>query len=88
MATGARARDILTQFIVEALVVSALGGLIGVGLGLSIGAVAQAFGIAVSFAPGPVILAFASAFLTGLVFGYLPAYNASRLQPAVALASA
>jgi macrolide transport system ATP-binding/permease protein len=87
MATGARARDILTQFIVEALVVSALGGLIGVALGLSIGAVAQAFGIAVSFAPGPVILAFASAFLTGLVFGYLPAYNASRLQPAVALAS-
>ncbi|CAN7574809.1 MacB family efflux pump subunit [Pararhizobium sp. LjRoot235] len=87
MATGARARDILTQFIVEALVVSALGGLIGVGLGLAIGAVAQAFGIAVSFALGPVILAFASAFLTGLVFGYLPAYNASRLQPAVALAS-
>jgi macrolide transport system ATP-binding/permease protein len=87
MATGARGRDILTQFIVEALVVSALGGLIGVGLGLSIGAVAQAFGVAVSFAPGPVILAFGSAFLTGLIFGYLPAYNASRLQPAVALAS-
>ncbi|WP_421872780.1 MacB family efflux pump subunit [Pararhizobium sp.] len=87
MATGARSRDILTQFIVEALVVSALGGLIGVGLGLSIGAVAQAFGIAASFAPGPVILAFGSAFLTGLIFGYLPAYNASRLQPAVALAS-
>ncbi len=87
MATGARGRDILTQFIVEALVVSALGGVIGVGLGLSIGAAAQAFGIAVSFAPGPVILAFGSAFLTGLVFGYLPAYNASRLQPAVALAS-
>ncbi|WP_275787819.1 MacB family efflux pump subunit [Pararhizobium gei] len=87
MATGARSRDILTQFIVEALVVSALGGLIGVGLGLSIGAIAQFFGVAVSFAPGPVILAFGSAFLTGLVFGYLPAYNASRLQPAVALAS-
>jgi macrolide transport system ATP-binding/permease protein len=34
-----------------------------------------------------VILAFGSAFLTGLIFGYLPAYNASRLQPAVALAS-
>jgi len=87
MATGARSRDILTQFIVEALVVSALGGLIGVALGLGIGAVAQAFSVPVSFAPGPVILAFASAFLTGLVFGYLPAYNASRLQPAVALAS-
>ncbi|OLP62256.1 macrolide ABC transporter permease/ATP-binding protein MacB [Xaviernesmea oryzae] len=87
MATGARARDILTQFIVEALVVSALGGLIGIALGLSIGGVAQLFGVPVSFAPGPVILAFGSAFLTGLVFGYLPARNASRLQPAVALAS-
>ncbi|SER81674.1 macrolide transport system ATP-binding/permease protein [Rhizobium sp. NFR03] len=87
MATGARGRDILTQFIVEALVVSALGGLIGVGLGLSIGAVAQAFGVPVSFSAGPVLLAFASAFVTGLVFGYLPAHNASRLQPAVALSA-
>ncbi|MDQ0318574.1 macrolide transport system ATP-binding/permease protein [Pararhizobium capsulatum DSM 1112] len=87
MATGARARDILTQFIVEALVVSALGGLIGIALGLGIGGIAQALGIAVTFSAGPVLLAFASAFLTGLVFGYLPAHNASRLQPAVALAS-
>jgi macrolide transport system ATP-binding/permease protein len=87
MATGARGRDILTQFIVEALVVSALGGVIGVVLGLSIGGVAQAFGVPVSFSLGPVVLAFASAFLTGLVFGYLPAHNASRLQPAVALSS-
>ncbi|TCP89669.1 MULTISPECIES: MacB family efflux pump subunit [unclassified Rhizobium] len=87
MATGARGRDILTQFIVEALVVSALGGLIGVGLGLSIGAIAQAFGVPVSFSAGPVLLAFASAFVTGLVFGYLPAHNASRLQPAVALSA-
>ncbi|OQP83818.1 macrolide ABC transporter permease/ATP-binding protein MacB [Rhizobium rhizosphaerae] len=87
MATGARARDILTQFIVEALVVSALGGVIGIALGLSIGGVAQALGVPVSFAPGPVVLAFGSAFLTGLVFGYLPARNASRLQPAVALSS-
>ena len=88
MATGARSRDILTQFIVEALVVSALGGLIGVGLGLAIGGVAKAFGVPVTFAVGPVALAFASAFLTGLVFGYLPARNASRLQPAVALSAA
>jgi macrolide transport system ATP-binding/permease protein len=87
MATGARGRDILTQFIVEALVVSALGGVIGVVLGLSIGAVAQALGVPVSFSAGPVLLAFASAFLTGLVFGYLPAHNASRLQPAVALSA-
>ncbi len=44
--------------------VSALGGVIGIALGLSIGGLAQAFGVPVSFAPGPVVLAFGSAFLT------------------------
>jgi len=85
MATGARQRDILLQFLIEALVVSAIGGAIGVVLGLSVGGLAQAFGLPVSFTVGPVALAFACSFLTGLVFGYLPARNASRLQPAVAL---
>jgi len=85
MATGARRRDILLQFLIEALVVSAIGGAIGVGLGLSIGALAKVFGMPVSFTLGPVALAFACSFLTGLVFGYLPARNASHLQPAVAL---
>ncbi|WLS09562.1 MacB family efflux pump subunit [Shinella sumterensis] len=87
MATGARQRDILLQFLIEALVVSAIGGAIGVVLGLSIGGIAQAFGMPVSFTVGPVALAFACSFLTGLVFGYLPARNASRLQPAVALSA-
>lgn len=85
MATGARRRDILLQFLIEALVVSAIGGAIGVALGLSIGGLAKAFGMPVSFTAGPVALAFACSFLTGLVFGYLPARNASHLQPAVAL---
>jgi macrolide transport system ATP-binding/permease protein len=85
MATGARERDILVQFIVEALVVSAIGGAIGVTAGLATGYIAQLFGMPVSFTPGPVALAFACSFLTGLLFGYLPARNASRLQPAIAL---
>ena len=85
MATGARQRDILLQFLIEALVVSAIGGAIGVALGLSIGGLAKLFGMPVSFTLGPVALAFACSFLTGLVFGYLPARNASHLQPAVAL---
>ncbi len=85
MATGARRSDILLQFLIEALVVSAIGGAIGVALGLSIGALAQLFGMPVSFTLGPVALAFACSFLIGLVFGYLPARNASHLQPAVAL---
>jgi len=87
MATGARRRDILFQFLIEALVVSAIGGAIGVVLGLSVGGLAQVFGLPVSFTVGPVVLAFACSFLTGLVFGYLPARNASHLQPAVALSA-
>ena len=87
MATGARRRDILLQFLIEALVVSAIGGAIGVVLGLSVGALAQVLGMPVSFTAGPVALAFACSFLTGLVFGYLPARNASHLQPAVALST-
>ncbi|WEX86365.1 MacB family efflux pump subunit [Sinorhizobium garamanticum] len=87
MATGARQRDILVQFLVEALVVSAIGGAIGVVAGLGTGALAKTFGMPVSFTGGPVALAFACSFLTGLLFGYLPARNASRLQPAVALSA-
>ncbi len=87
MATGARQRDILLQFIIEALVVSAIGGTLGVALGLGTGALAGQLGMPVSFTLGPVALAFACAFLTGLVFGFLPARNASRLQPAVALSA-
>ncbi len=87
MATGARWRDILVQFIVEALVVSAIGGAIGIVAGLGTAYVARTFGMPVSFTAGPVALAFACAFLTGLLFGFLPARNASRLQPAVALSA-
>ncbi|SIQ71894.1 macrolide transport system ATP-binding/permease protein [Rhizobium sp. RU20A] len=87
MATGARPRDILAQFIVEALVVSSIGGLVGIGLGLGIALLASQFAVPVSFSFGPVVLAFTSAFLTGLVFGFLPARNAARLDPAIALAA-
>ncbi|ASY63543.1 Macrolide export ATP-binding/permease protein MacB [Sinorhizobium sojae CCBAU 05684] len=87
MATGARRRDILVQFIIEALVVSAIGGVIGLVAGLATGYVAQYFGMPVAFTAGPLALAFACSFATGLIFGYLPARNASRLQPAMALSA-
>ncbi|PWL16912.1 MacB family efflux pump subunit [Falsochrobactrum shanghaiense] len=87
MATGARRRDILLQFITEALTVSAIGGAIGVALGLGAAALLSAAGVTVGFSVRPVILAFACAFATGLIFGFLPARKASRLLPAVALAS-
>ena len=87
MATGARTRNILQQFLIEALVVSAVGGVIGVAVGLGSAAIIEAFGTAVQYSLTPVVLAFSCAFLTGLVFGYLPARKAARLDPVVALAS-
>lgn len=87
MATGARMRNILQQFLVEALAVSALGGLLGVAAGLGVAAIVQASGTPVQYALAPVLLAFGCAFATGLIFGFLPARKAARLDPVVALAS-
>jgi macrolide transport system ATP-binding/permease protein len=87
MATGARMRDILQQFLGEALAVSALGGLIGVVAGLGTAAAIRALGTPVQFSLAPVVLAFGCAFATGLVFGFMPARKAARLDPVVALAA-
>ncbi len=87
MATGARMRNILQQFLIEALVVSALGGIVGVGVGLGAAAIIEAFDTPIQYSVAPVMLAFGCAFATGLIFGYLPARKAARLDPVVALAS-
>lgn len=87
MATGARMVHILQQFLLEALAVSALGGVIGVVLGLSCAMLVASFGMPVAYSVTPVALAFSCAFFTGLVFGYLPARKAARLDPVAALAT-
>lgn len=87
MATGARARDILTQFTTEAAVVCVIGGFIGVAMGLATGIVLALFEVPVVFSVTPPVIAFMSAFLTGIVFGFLPARKASRLNTVVALAA-
>lgn len=87
MATGARTRHILQQFLIEAVVVSALGGVIGVIIGLGTAALIASFGTPITYSLTPVVLAFSCAFLTGLVFGYLPARKAARLDPVAALAT-
>ncbi|MBI4182788.1 MAG: MacB family efflux pump subunit [Proteobacteria bacterium] len=87
MATGARMRNILQQFLTEALVVSSVGGVIGVLGGLGVGVALAALGTPIQFSLPPVVLAFGCAFATGLVFGYAPARKAARVDPVVALAT-
>ena len=87
MACGARQKDILTQFITEALMVCTFGGLLGILAGLSAAFAAQQSGTPVQYSLPPVMLAFGCSLGTGLVFGLAPARKAARLDPVAALAS-
>ena len=85
-AIGARAGDILAQFLVEALTLSLLGGLMGVALGLAVSAlIARLAGWAFAFNPTTVLAAVLSSLLVGVVFGVWPARQAARLDPISAL---
>jgi macrolide transport system ATP-binding/permease protein len=87
MATGARQSDILQQFLAEAIVVSCVGGVIGIIVGLGVGQLLMLFGTPITFTVAPMVTAFACAATTGLVFGYAPARKAARLNPVAALAN-
>lgn len=88
MAVGARRQDILQQFLIEAVLVCLIGGVLGVALALLFGATFSLFGSSFSlvFTSAPIVLAVVSSCLIGIAFGYLPARNASRLDPVAALA--
>jgi putative ABC transport system permease protein len=86
MAVGARRKDILSQFLIEAVTLCVLGGLIGLLIG---GGAALAMSIwgdwPVALSPSLVLIALASAGLVGVFFGYYPARRASLLNPIDAL---
>ncbi|MGJ8533482.1 MAG: ABC transporter permease [Alphaproteobacteria bacterium] len=86
MAVGAQASQVLLQFLVEAIVLSVLGGAIGIALGMGFAAVGANV-LNIPFIPdlGIIALAFAFSAAVGIVFGYFPARAAARLDPIEAL---
>jgi putative ABC transport system permease protein len=86
MAVGARTRDILSQFLAEAVSLSVLGGLVGITLGIAISAtLTRVLGWPTMITPGAIFVAFAFAGAVGIFFGYYPARKAADLDPIDAL---
>ena len=87
MAIGAKSRDILLQFLIEAILLCAIGGVIGVGLAYLVGSVVNALSSEFSmiFSFTSIIIAICVSSLIGIIFGYIPAQNASKLNPIDAL---
>ncbi|MBI5657920.1 MAG: FtsX-like permease family protein, partial [Geobacter sp.] len=88
MAVGARQSDIMQQFLIEAVLVCLIGGLIGILLSYGVGLIFPLFvtAIAMKFSTISIVAAFLCSSLIGVLFGFLPARNAARLDPIEALA--
>ena len=88
MALGARRRDVRRQFLIEALILSLLGGVLGVGVGVVAARIAaQLNGWGFFFTPEAALVGFGVSALVGIFFGFYPALQASRLDPITALRS-
>ena len=86
LAIGALEQEVLMQFLVEAVVLAAFGGLIGIALGLSAAGIgSRLIGVPFVFKPGIVTAAFIFSGLVGVAFGYFPAKKAAHLDPIEAL---
>lgn len=88
MAVGARKSDILQQFLIEAILVCLFGGILGIILSFGIGVVFSMLSASmrIIFSVVSIVLAVTCSTLIGVIFGYLPAKNAAKLDPIVALA--
>jgi putative ABC transport system permease protein len=86
LAIGALESEVLAQFLVEAVILTTVGGVIGMSLGL-LGsyAAANALGFPFIVEPSVVVTAFVFSALVGVIFGYVPARRAARLDPIEAL---
>ncbi len=82
---GARKRDILFQFLMESIVLSVFGGIIGITAGFAGGEIATLFGIGFSPGAGTVLISAAISIAVGLIFGIFPSYRAAGLDPVEAL---
>jgi putative ABC transport system permease protein len=85
-AVGARRRDVLTQFLIESIALTGVGGIVGIILGATIAGIVQAqAGINALVTPGTVAVAVGVSAIVGLIFGLYPALRAARLHPIQAL---